>query len=359
MSETTTTRPTQKQTNWLTKLLQSRFAPLLVVILPIILAVFAIGGTGSYGIWVSAVATGLCLALVGVGVYITFRILDFPDLTIDGTFPLGAAIAAVMITAGYSPWLTLPVAMVAGAVFGAVTAVIATKFKIHSLLASIIVATGLLSINLRIMGRSNIPLLNTETIFTPFAEGFREFIIARFGEDAVRYANNLLTIILVGIIVIICKLIFDWFTKTEIGMAMRATGDNNKMVKALGRSPDNYIILGVVISNAMVGVSGAIMAQYQGFADINMGLGLIIAGLAAVIIGETIIRPKTIPRATLSAIIGMIIYRVTIAAALSLRFTTPSGETIRVEATDVKLATALLVLIILWLTNFRKKGEAG
>jgi putative ABC transport system permease protein len=359
MSETTTSHPEQKQSSWLTKLLQSRWAPILVVILPIILAMLAIGGTGSFGVWLGAVATGLCLALVGVGVYITFRILDFPDLTIDGTFPLGAAVAAVMLTAGYSPWLTLPAALLGGALFGAVTAVIATKFKIHSLLASIIVATGLISINLRIMGRSNIPLLNTETIFSPFADSFKAFIVAQFGEDAARYANNLLIILIVGVIVIVCKLLFDWFTKTEMGMAMRATGDNRKMVKALGRNPDHFIILGVAISNAMVGLSGAMMAQYQGFADVNMGLGLIIAGLAAVIVGETIIRPKTVPRATLSAIIGMIIYRVAIAAALSLRFTLPSGETIRVEATDVKLATALLVLIVLWLTNFRTKRGAG
>ena len=140
-------------------------------------------------------------------------------------------------------------------------------------------------------------------------------------------------------------------------MAMRATGDNRKMVKALGRNPDNYLILGVAISNALVGLSGAIMAQFQGFADVNMGLGLIIAGLAAVIVGETILRPLTITRATLSAILGMIIYRIAIAAALSLKLTLPSGETLRVEATDVKLATALLVLITLWLTNFRKRGS--
>jgi putative ABC transport system permease protein len=359
MSETTPAYPVQKPTNWLTKLLQSRWAPILVVILPIILALLAFGGIRSFGVWLGAIATGLCLALVGVGVYITFRILDFPDLTIDGTFPLGAAVAAVMLTNGYSPWLTLPAALLAGALFGVITAVIATRFKIHSLLASIIVATGLISINLRIMGRSNIPLLNTETIFSPFANGFRSFIVARFGEEAARYANNLLTILIVGVIVIVCKLLFDWFTRTEIGMAMRATGDNNKMVKALGRNPDNFVILGVAISNAMVGLSGAMMAQYQGFADVNMGLGLIIAGLAAVIVGETIIRPKTVPLATLSAIIGMIIYRIAIAAALSLRFTLPSGETLRVEATDVKLATALLVLIVLWLTNFRKKRGAG
>ena len=358
MSEITS-HPAQKQSNRLSTVLQSRLAPILVVLLPIILALLTIGGTGSFGVWLSAIATGLSLGLVGVGVYITFRILDFPDLTIDGTFPLGAAVAAVMLSNGYSPWLTLPVALLGGALFGVITAVIATRLKIHSLLASIIVATGLISINLRIMGRSNIPLLNTESIFSPFADGFRAFIIARFGEDAARYSNNLLTIFIVGAIVIVCKLIFDWFMRTEIGMAMQATGDNRRMVRALGRNPDNFIILGVAISNAIVGLSGAMMAQFQGFADVNMGLGLIIAGLAAVIIGETIIRPRSIPLATLSAIIGMIIYRIAIAAALSLRITLPSGETLRIEATDVKLATALLVLIILWLTRFSNKRGAG
>ncbi len=355
MSRTTTSSPTEKQASGVARLLQSRIAPILVVILPIVLALFLIGGGNSFGIWLGATATGLTLALVGVGVYITFRILDFPDLTIDGTYPLGAAFAAVMIINGYSPWLTLPVTFVVGGLFGAITAVIATRFKIHSLLASIIVATGLISINLRLMGRSNIPLLNEDTIFTPFASGFRDFIVARFGDEAARHANNLLTILLVGVIVILCKLIFDWFTQTEIGMAMRATGDNRKMIKALGRNPDYFLILGVAISNAMVGLAGAIVAQFQGFADVNMGLGLIIAGLAAVIVGETIVRPASVQRATLSAIVGMIIYRIAIAAALSLRFPLPGGQTFRVEATDVKLVTALLVLIVLWLTNFRKK----
>ena len=182
MSEITS--PSQNQTTGIIKLLQSRLAPILVVILPIVLAIFIIGGMSLLGVWLSAAATGLSLALVGVGAYITFRILDFPDLTIDGTYPLGAAITAVMIINGFSPWLTLPVAFLLGGVFGAITAIIATKLKIHSLLASIIVATGLLSINLRIMGRSNIPLLNSDTIFSPFMAGFREFIVALFGEDA-------------------------------------------------------------------------------------------------------------------------------------------------------------------------------
>jgi putative ABC transport system permease protein len=359
MGQITTSQPMQKPTTGLAQLLQSRLAPILVVILPIILALFVIGGTNSLGIWLGAAATGLSLGLVAVGVYITFRILDFPDLTIDGTFPLGAAIAAIMIINGYSPWLTLPVAFLMGGVFGAITAVIATRFKIHSLLASIIVATALVSINLRLMGRANIPLLNEATIFSTFAPGFRDFIIARFGVEATRYTNNLLTILVVGVIVIVCKLIFDWFTQTEIGMTMRATGDNSKMVKALGRNPDYFLILGVAISNALVGLSGAMVAQYQGFADVNMGLGLIIAGLAAVIVGETIMRPTSVRRATLSAIVGMVIYRIAIAAALSLSFPMPGGQTFRVEATDVKLATALLVLIVLWLTNFRKKRGIG
>ena len=349
----------QNKTTGIIKLLQSRLAPILVVILPIVLAIFIIGGMSLLGVWLSAAATGLSLALVGVGAYITFRILDFPDLTIDGTYPLGAAITAVMIINGYSPWLTLPVAFLLGGVFGAITAIIATKLKIHSLLASIIVATGLLSINLRIMGRSNIPLLNSDTIFSPFMAGFREFIVALFGEDAARYSNNLLAILIMGIVVIVVKVAFDWFTQTEIGMAMRATGDNRKMIKALGRNPDMFLILGVAISNAMVGLAGSMSAQFQGFADVNMGLGLIIAGLAAVIVGETILRPINIRRATLSAILGMIIYRIAIAAALSLKFPLPGGGGFRIEATDVKLATALLVLITLWLASFRKNRGAG
>lgn len=359
MSETTSPTAQTKQPLNLKKLWQSRWVSLIVAVLIVILALFVMGGIDSLGVWLGAIATGLSMALVGVGVYITFRILDFPDLTIDGTYPLGAAMAAVMIINGYSPWLTLPIAFVLGGLFGAITAIIATKLKIHSLLASIIVATSLISINLRIMGRSNIPLLNEATIFTPFADGFRDFLIDRFGDDYARYANNLLTIMLVGIIVIICKLLFDQFTRTEIGMAMRATGDNGKMIKALGRNPDLFLILGVAISNALVGLAGAMMAQYQGFADVNMGLGLIIAGLAAVILGETIMRPTDVRSATLSAIVGMILYRIAIAAALSIRFPLPGDGFFRIEATDVKLATALLVLVTLWLTNFRKKGGNG
>jgi putative ABC transport system permease protein len=343
----------------ITWLLQSRVVPILVIALPIILALVAIGATSSFGVWVGAVATGLSLALVGVATYITFRILNFPDLTIDGTFTLGASISAVLIMSGLSPWVSLPAAFLLGALFGAITAVIATRFRIHSLLASIIVATGLISINLRVMGRSNIPLLNSPTIFAPYSAPFKQMLVGLLGDEASRYADNVLAILIVGVIVLLCKLAFDWFSRTEIGMAMRATGDNQKMIKALGRNPDTFLILGVAISNGLVALAGTIVAQFQGFADVNMGLGLIITGLASVILGETIFRPKTVSGATLSAIIGMILYRISIAAALSLRFTLPGGDVFRIEATDVKLATALLVLITLWLTNFSSKRRAG
>ena len=297
------------------------------------------------------------MALVAIGVYTTFRILDFPDLTIDGSFTLGASITATMLVAGYNPYVTLPVAFVLGALAGIATAMMATRLHIHSLLASIITATALISINLRIMGRSNVPLLNTDTIFTPFAVPFRTFVNETFGETWGRSANNILTILFVGLIVILIKLLFDWFLHTELGLALQATGDNPKMVRSLGRSTDTLLVIGVALSNGLVGVSGSIFAQDQGFSDINMGIGLIIAGLAAVILGETFFRPRTIAAATTAVILGMIIYRIAIAAALSVKIPLPGGEFFRIDAQDVKLATAILVLISLWATQLQKRKQ--
>jgi putative ABC transport system permease protein len=265
-----------------------------------------------------------------------------------------------MLINGYSPYLTLPVAFVLGAIGGAVTGLIATRLRIHSLLASIIVATALYSINLRVMGRSNIPLLDTDNLLTPFAEPFRDFVRTALGAETVRHANNILSILLIGLFVFAIKLAFDAFMRTELGLALQATGDNPQMMRSLGRDTRTYLILGVALSNALTGLAGSIFAQYQGFADINMGLGLIIAGLAAVILGETLLRPTTISRATLAAIIGMIVYRVAIAAALSVKVPLPGGDFFRIDAQDVKLATALLVLLTLWLTRLpgNRKGQA-
>jgi len=309
----------------------------------------------AFNVWLGAIATGLSFALVAMAVYLTFRVLDFPDLTIDGSLPLGAALAATLITAGVNPYWTLPISFLGGALAGTATALIATRLRIHSLLASILVTTALISINLRIMGRSNIPLLNVETIFTPFAASFRTLVVTVAGESAARYTSNLLTILLVGLLIWLLKWLLDWFMRTELGLALRATGDNPQMVRALGVNTDGMIILGLALSNGLVGLAGALVAQYQGFADINMGLGLIIAGLAAVILGETLLRPTHIASATTAVILGMIIYRIAIAAALTVSIPLPSGS-LALDAQDVKLATALLVLVALWLSHSRKKA---
>jgi putative ABC transport system permease protein len=344
----------------LSRLFNQQWAAIGIVILLFLIAFYAVGGTRSMGVWLGAVSLGISMALVAVGVYITFRILNFPDLTIDGTFVLGASMTATMLTNGYSPYVTLPVAFVLGSIGGAITGLIATRLRIHSLLASIIVATALYSINLRVMGRSNIPLLDTDNLLTPFTEPFREFVRATFGTDYVRYANNVLTILLIGLFVFIIKIAFDAFMRTELGLALQATGDNPQMMRSLGRDTKTYLILGVALSNGLTALSGSIFAQYQGFSDINMGIGLIIAGLAAVILGETLLRPTTISRATLAAIIGMIVYRIAIAAALSVKLPLPGGDFFRIDAQDVKLATALLVLLTLWLTRLQssRKGQA-
>lgn len=347
----------QKPSLNLSRLFNQQWAAIGIVILLFLVAFYAVGGTRSIGVWLGAIAVGISMSLTAVGVYITFRILNFPDLTIDGTFVLGAAITATMLTKGYSPYLTLPAAFVLGAIGGAITGFIATRLHIHSLLASIIVATGLYSINLRVMGQSNIPLLNTDNLLTPFSDPFREFVRTAFGADYVRYANNILTILLIGLFVLVIKIAFDAFTRTELGLALRATGDNPQMMRSLGRDTKIYLILGVALSNGLTGLSGSIFAQYQGFADINMGLGLIIAGLAAVILGETLLRSTTISRATLAVIVGMIVYRIAIAAALSVKLPLPGGDFFRIDAQDVKVATALLVLLTLWLTRLQSNGK--
>ena len=350
MSATFMSLNSMRQTPWL------RWLGLIMLFGGLIAVMSINSGGRASNLWFGALATGLCFSLVAIGVYISFRILDFPDLTIDGSLPLGAAIGSTLIVSGVNPYLTLPLAFAGGAIAGVVTAIIATRLNIHSLLASILTTTALISVNLRIMGRSNIPLLNEATIFSPFADAFRQMLQALGGESLSRVSNNVLAIILVGIIVVLVKLFFDWFIHTEIGLAMRATGDNPQMLRALGTNPTGMIILGLAISNGLVGLSGAIVAQYQGFADVNMGLGLIIAGLAAVILGETFLRPRSVASATLAVVVGMVIYRVAIAAALSVRIPIWGGEYFRIDAQDVKLATALLVLLALWMSHLRKKN---
>jgi putative tryptophan/tyrosine transport system permease protein len=308
----------------------------------------------SFAVWFGAVATGICFSFVAIGVYISFRVLNYPDLTIDGSFPLGASISASMIVAGFGAYFTLPVAVLCGALAGILTGVIATRLKINSLLASILTATALISINLRIMGRSNIPLMDRDTVFTSFAAPFRSLLFWLGSEPLARLSKSLLVIIIIGALLLVIKLFFDWFMHSEVGLAMRATGDNPQMIRSLGTNTDRMYILGLAISNGLVALSGSVFAQYQGFADINMGIGLIIAGLAAVILGETIFRPNNVAKATTAVIMGMIIYRIAIAAALSVSIPLLDGGSFRINPQDVKLATAVLVLFALWFTRSRE-----
>ena len=308
----------------------------------------------SFNVWLGAIATGLGFGFVALAVYLTFRVLDFPDLTIDGTLPLGAALTATLLTAGVNPYLTLPIAFAGGAVAGTATALIATRLRIHSLLASILVTTGLVSINLRIMGRSNVPLLNTDSLFTPLATPFHAMLESLGGEALARMSTNLLTIVVFLVLVLGVKFALDWFMRTEIGLAMCATGDNPQMIRALGTNTDHMILLGLAISNGLVALSGSLIAQYQGFADVNMGMGLIIAGLAAVILGETLVRPARFAVATTAVLLGMIAYRIAIAAALTISIPLPGGENFTIDAQDVKLATAILVFVALWLSRVQK-----
>ncbi|MBS1238307.1 MAG: inner-rane translocator, partial [Deltaproteobacteria bacterium] len=238
---------------------------------------------------------GLAYGLVALGIVITFRILSFPDLTVDGSFPLGAAVVARLIVEGVPPAYGILLAIVAGFVAGCCTGVLYTKLKINSLLAGILMMTVLYSVNLRIMGKSNIQLLTVSTFLTPlenlpvnrFIPIIAFFLVVSFG----------------------MKILTDLFMHTQLGFAMRATGDNEQMIRALGVNTDNTTILGLGISNAFVALSGALVAQDQGFSDVGMGIGMIVAGLASIIIGEALLGKHTVQRMTLAALIGSFLYK--------------------------------------------------
>ena len=283
-----------------------------------------------------AIEQGLVYGIMVTGVYLTFRILDFPDLTVDGSLPLGAAISAVAITSGLNPYLSLVFALLAGCCAGMITAILNTKFKILHLLASILTMIALYSINIRIMGGPNTALLGSATVFDP--------IIAA-GVPA-QYAS----ILVFGGFGLLVTALMVWFLKTELGMAVLATGDNAQMITSNGVNTDNIIILGVGLSNGLVALSGALIAQNQGAADVGMGIGTIIAGLASVIIGETLFGYPTIARAFVAALLGSVVYRLAIAMALGLKIGSFSFN-----PSDLNLITALLVIIALISPGIKKR----
>lgn len=279
-----------------------------------------------------ALEQGFVYGLMVLGVYLTFRVLEFPDLTVDGSLPLGAAVSSVAITGGLSPILSLAMATGAGFVAGMVTGILNTKFKILHLLASILTMIALYSINIRIMGRPNIALLGQPTVVDSWNTWWQGVgLPAQLGSSA-----------LFGLVALAAVLLLIWFLKTELGQCLLATGDNPQMITSQGVDTHRIIIFGVGLSNAMVALSGALVSQNQGAADVNMGVGTIVAGLASVIVGETVFGQRTVVRHVIAALLGSVLYRLAIALALSLklgRFSfTPS---------DLNLITAILVVIAL------------
>ena len=271
----------------------------------------------------ATIEQSLIFAIMVLGVYISFRILNFPDMTVDGTFPLGAAISAKLLTLGVNPYLTLLVALVAGAAAGAITGLIHVKLKVKDLLAGILVMTALYSVNLRVMGKSNIPLFEEDNIFNT------------------EYSMMITRVVLI----LISKFLLDYLLKTKFGFALKALGDNENLIVSLGLNEEKYKIYGLMIANAFVAFSGAVLAQYQGFADVGMGTGIIVIGLASIIIGDTLFGKRRRLAGTTIVIIGSILYRGVIAVTLSMGM----------DASDLKLITSVIVIVILWIQKQKNK----
>lgn len=276
--------------------------------------------------FLGAIETGLVFGLVALGTFISFRVLKFPDLTVEGSFPLGAAVAATAIVAGVNPYLATVLGASAGALAGALTAWLNVRLKILHILASILTAIALYSVNLRVMGRPNMPLLGQKSVFSPLEGlGLPTYVILPLA---------------LFVFIILCKLALDRFLYSEIGLGMRATGANPVMARANGIDTDRMTVLGLALSNGLVALAGALFAQIQGAADISMGVGVIIVGLASVIGGAALMSTRTVALATLSALVGSVLYRILIALALNVDF-------IGLTASDVNIVTAILVTVAL------------
>ena len=297
---------------------------------------------------IGALTIGLILSLLALGVFISFRIFSFPDITADGSSTLGAAVAAALIVKGVNPLAATTAGFVAGFVAGSVTGVLAAKFKINGLLAGILVMTGLYSVNLHVMGRSNVPLLSSTTLST-YAQSVGAKI---FGgpkplnilgwEVTVLDAS---TLVLVSLAIALVGGALYWFFQTNLGTAMRATGDNAQMIRALGVSDENMIILGLAVSNGLIALAGAFLAQYQGFADVQMGIGMVVWGLASVIIGEALVGTRQLGLTICGAVMGSVLFRLLVAIALRLGL----------NPNDLKLITAVFVFVALILPNLVRK----
>ncbi len=280
---------------------------------------------------VSALSQGLLWAILAIGVYLSYRFLNISDLTSEGSFTLGAAVCAASIVGGLSPIVSTLLALLAGSLAGFVTGVLHTKFKMPSLIAGILSMTGLYSINLRIMGKANIPLTNSDTLLTNLKNLFG---LARDRQAA----------IILGIIVcVIVILSLVWFFNTEFGFSVVATGNNDKMIRANGVDSDKTIIAGLMLSNALIALSGSLIAQYNGYADVTMGIGAIVVGLASVIIGDVLFKKSSKFVVCLTGVmIGSIIYRLIVTFVVNSNF---------ISANDMKLFTAVVVAVAIIVAN--------
>lgn len=279
---------------------------------------------------VSSIGQGLLWALLGLGLYLTFRILDFADMTVEGTFPLGAASAVAAITHGFNPFTATLIAIGAGMLAGLITGLLYTKSKIPSLLAGILTMTAAYSVNLRIMGKSNVSLLGKQTLFS-----------GKFMSSLPQYFDS----VFLGVVVIaIVTILLIFFLATDYGQAFIATGDNPTMAKSLGIHTDTMVIVGLMVSNGMVGLCGALIAQNNGYADINMGIGTIVIALASIIIGEVAFGELTLNQRLVAVTLGSIIYRIILLAVLQLGF----------SANDLNLISSVVLAICMMLPQLEE-----
>lgn len=283
----------------------------------------------------SVLEQGMIYAIMALGVYITYKILDFPDLTVDGSFPMGAAIACILISKGMNPYLTLPVSFAAGALVGMITGMIHVKLKVRDLLSGIIMMTALYTVNLRIAGRANLPIYNQENIFD------NQFIDRIFPSFIEKYK----TVVIIFVIMVLTKYLLDWYMNSQSGFMLRAVGDNETIVTSLGVDKGMVKIIGLSIANGLVSLSGCIFANQQRFFDISSGTGTVVIGLASVIIGTSIFKKAAFFRVTSSVIIGSLLYKACVAIAIRV---IPASS-------DLKLVTAVLFLVILVIGTDRKK----
>lgn len=287
---------------------------------------------------------GFIYSILALGVYITYKILDFPDLTVDSSFPLGAAICAILITKEVNPYLSLLLAVIAGGFAGLITGIIHVKFKVRDLLSGIITMTILYSINLHIATKANLPIFKKDNIFT--FNIFEKLFLKEASIETISIFKQLNNLIVILIIAIIAKILLDLYLKTKSGFLLRAVGDNSTLVTTLAKDSGSVKIIGLVIANSLVSLAGGVMCQYQRFFEISMGTGAIVMGLASVIIGINLQKKISFINATTAVILGSIAYKACVAAAISLGL----------PAIDMKLITGLLFLAILAMGNFKKGG---